>query len=64
MHNHTAHSESSPASYSEEQQYGQQDLADLLGSLKMDARGTGKPRQPSSVVTGERLTMRSPISEH
>lgn len=46
MHNHTAHSEASPASYSEEQHYGQQDLADLLGSLKMDARGTGKPKQP------------------
>lgn len=51
MHHHhqqqqSAHSESSPESYTQDQygqsQPGQADLSDLLGFLKVDARGTGK----------------------
>ncbi|KAI2616089.1 hypothetical protein GGR54DRAFT_611146 [Hypoxylon sp. NC1633] len=39
MHQHSAHSESSPESYHQDQ-YGQQDLADILGALKVDEAGT------------------------
>ncbi|ORY57169.1 uncharacterized protein BCR38DRAFT_490148 [Pseudomassariella vexata] len=39
MHQQTAHSESSPESYHQDQ-YGQHDVADLLGTLKIDERGT------------------------
>lgn len=37
---HSAHSESSPESHYQDQ-YGQQDLADILGALKVDEAGTG-----------------------
>ena len=40
--------DSPPAIYSQDQ-YGQQDLSDLLGSLKMNEAGTGEP--PSSELT-------------
>jgi hypothetical protein len=33
-----------PAQGYEQDQYGQQNLADLLGELKMDETGTGKQR--------------------
>ncbi|KAI1761816.1 hypothetical protein GGR53DRAFT_533201 [Hypoxylon sp. FL1150] len=39
MHQHSAHSESSPESHYQDQ-YGQQDLADILGALKVDEAGT------------------------
>ncbi|KAK8103782.1 uncharacterized protein PG998_010815 [Apiospora kogelbergensis] len=39
QHHAGPHSEPSPESYTQDQ-YAQSDLADLLGSLKMDARGT------------------------
>ncbi|KAI0173590.1 hypothetical protein GGR52DRAFT_572097 [Hypoxylon sp. FL1284] len=39
MPQHSAHSESSPESYHQDQ-YGQQDLADILGALKVDEAGT------------------------
>ncbi|OTB19093.1 hypothetical protein K445DRAFT_188880 [Daldinia sp. EC12] len=38
MPQHSAHSEPSPESYQD--QYGQQDLADILGALKVDEAGT------------------------
>lgn len=41
MHHQSAHSESSPESYHQDP-YAQQDLSDLLGSLRVDERGTGK----------------------
>ncbi|KAI1455891.1 hypothetical protein F4805DRAFT_434599 [Annulohypoxylon moriforme] len=39
MHQHSAHSESSPESYHQDS-YGQGDLADILGALKVDDAGT------------------------
>lgn len=39
MHQHSVHSEPSPGSYQDH--YGQQDLADILGALKVDEAGTG-----------------------
>lgn len=41
-HHHPPHSESSPESYTTQDHYQNSDLADLLGSLKMDEKGTGK----------------------
>ncbi|KAI1641646.1 uncharacterized protein F4817DRAFT_45343 [Daldinia loculata] len=38
MHQHSVHSEPSPGSYQDH--YGQQDLADILGALKVDEAGT------------------------
>lgn len=49
MHHHSAHSESSPESYSQDQ-YGQPDLADILGSLKVDEAGTGQFRLGSCYI--------------
>lgn len=42
-HQQAPHSESSPESYTQEQYSQGSDLADLLGTLKMNERGTGKP---------------------
>lgn len=39
-HHHPPHSESSPESYTTQDHYQNSDLADLLGSLKMDEKGT------------------------
>ncbi|KAK6209165.1 hypothetical protein LQW54_006619 [Pestalotiopsis sp. IQ-011] len=39
-HHHAPHSESSPESYTTQEHYQNGDLADLLGSLKMDEKGT------------------------
>lgn len=40
QHHHAPHSESSPESYTTQDHYQNSDLADLLGSLKMDEKGT------------------------
>lgn len=40
QHHHAPHSESSPESYTTQDHYQNSDLSDLLGSLKMDEKGT------------------------
>lgn len=59
MHHHSVHSESSPESYQHD--YGQQDLADILGALKVDEAGTGR----LCSGTWERMTLidKSPVSK-
>lgn len=48
-HQQAPHSESSPESYTD--QYSQNsDLTDLLGSLKMDERGTGEQTRPECAI--------------
>lgn len=58
-HQQAPHSESSPESYTD--QYAQNnDLADLLGSLKMDEKGTGKLRRSEIHASGMLTSLKAP----